>query len=161
VSHLSNAKRDALATREFAGLLARGFRGLSYEEAGAAPAYDDLYATFIERGLLIKNSGPMPETRDIHTFVEARKGSMRVGRASFHEIVLFATTEVFGNVGHRFSAYAKSGTSQGKPFATRGVISTQFVLTPDGWKISVMAWDDERPGLSVKERYEPTEFAAI
>ena len=158
---MSSVTRNALATREFAGLLARVFRALSYEETGGAPTYDDLCAIFIERGLLIKNSGPLPVIRDIRTFVEARKGSTRIGRASFREIELFATTEVFGNVGHRFSAYAKSGTSEGKPFAARGVISTQFVLTPDGWRISVMAWDDERPGLSVNERYEPTEFGAI
>jgi hypothetical protein len=32
------------------------------------------------------------------------------------------------------------------------MISSQFVLTPDGWKMSAMAWDDERPGLSIVER---------
>jgi len=29
------------------------------------------------------------------------------------------------------------------------VISTQFIKTPEGWKMSAMAWDDERPGLSL------------
>jgi hypothetical protein len=33
-------------------------------------------------------------------------------------------------------------------------ISTQFVKTTAGWKISAMAWDDERPGLSIPEHYE-------
>ncbi|UUZ70087.1 hypothetical protein LP416_13350 [Polaromonas sp. P2-4] len=40
---------------------------------------------------------------------------------------------------------------KGAPFEARGVISTQFVRTPEGWKISAMAWDDERPGLSIPE----------
>ena len=30
------------------------------------------------------------------------------------------------------------------------MISTQFVYTPAGWKMSAMAWDDERPGLVVE-----------
>jgi hypothetical protein len=62
------------------------------------------------------------------------------------------TTEIFGNVAHRFSAYAKSGVSKGVAFHARGMISTQFVLTPTGWKMSAMAWDDERPGLTLPDR---------
>ncbi|MEO8848537.1 MAG: RidA family protein [Casimicrobiaceae bacterium] len=30
------------------------------------------------------------------------------------------------------------------------MITTQFVNTPRGWKMSTMAWDDERPGLSME-----------
>lgn len=48
-----------------------------------------------------------------------------------------------------FSAYGKSGTLKGVSFEARGMISTQFVRTPAGWKMSSMAWDDERPGLSI------------
>ena len=35
------------------------------------------------------------------------------------------------------------------------MISTQFILTREGWKMSAMAWDDERPGLSIPDHYEP------
>jgi len=31
----------------------------------------------------------------------------------------------------------------GEAFAARGVIFTQFVRTPAGWRMSAMAWDDE------------------
>ena len=34
-----------------------------------------------------------------------------------------------------------------------GIISTQFVKTTAGWRISAMAWDDERPGLTIPSRY--------
>jgi hypothetical protein len=34
-----------------------------------------------------------------------------------------------------------------------GVISTQFIRTPRGWKMTSMAWDDERPGLTIPDRY--------
>jgi hypothetical protein len=30
------------------------------------------------------------------------------------------------------------------------MITTQFAHTPTGWKMSAMAWDDERPGLSME-----------
>ena len=60
-------------------------------------------------------------------------------------------TQVFGRVAQRFSTYAKSGTLKGVAFEARGMISTQFVATPEGWKMSVMAWDDERPGLSLPQ----------
>lgn len=58
---------------------------------------------------------------------------------------------VFGNVVHRFSAYAKAGTLKGVSIEARGMISTQFISTPAGWGISAMAWDDERPGLFIPD----------
>ena len=61
---------------------------------------------------------------------------------AFAETELSHTTHTFGNVGHRFSAYAKRGCLAGEPFAARGAISTQFVRTRTGWRISSMAWDD-------------------
>jgi len=161
MSTMSNKTRHAAVRRELAGLMARVFRALSFEP-GQAPAYDDLYAMFIERALLIKTSGAAPEVMDIRDFVEPRRARVRSGQtARFREVELFETTEVFGNVAQRFSAYEKSGLSNGRPFAARGVISTQFVRTPAGWRISAMAWDDERPGLSISERYEPTEFGSV
>lgn len=36
---------------------------------------------------------------------------------------------------------------------TKGPILTQFIGTPAGWKMTVMAWDDERPGLDLPDRY--------
>ena len=42
----------------------------------------------------------------------------------FREVELSEVTEVLGNVSHRFSAYAKSGTMKGAPFEARGMIST-------------------------------------
>ena len=32
-----------------------------------------------------------------------------------------------------------------------------FLMTPMGWKISAMAWDDQRPGLSIPEHYQAVE----
>ena len=79
----------------------------------------------------------------------------------FSEYELCETTQIFGNVAHRFSSYAKSGTLNGTSFTARGMISTQFVKTTEGWKISAMAWDDERTSLSLPADYEPATAKAI
>jgi hypothetical protein len=133
-------------------LTAEFFSAVSFE-AGEAPSYQNIYALFIEPGLLIKNSGAAPEVSSVRQFIEPRQATVAAGGLTqFREVELSETTEIFGNVAHRFSAYAKSGTLNGAAFEARGMIATQFILTPAGWKMSAMAWDDERPGLSLADR---------
>ena len=130
-------------------LTAEFFRAVSFE-SGQRPPYENMHTIFIEAGLLIKNSASIPEISTVRQFLAPREAMVAAGELTeFRESELSETTEIFGNVAHRFSAYAKSGTLKGLPFKARGMISTQFVLTPAGWKISAMAWDDERPGLSI------------
>jgi len=130
------------------------FLAVSFEE-GATPNYENIYELFIESGLLVKNTGSTPEINTVRQFIEPRQVAVRNGELTrFHEIELCETTEIFGNVAHRFNSYAKSGTIKGVPFTARGMVSTQFIKTTAGWKISAMAWDDERPGLSIPERYD-------
>jgi hypothetical protein len=125
------------------------FRAVSFE-AGATPRYESIGALFIESGLLIKNSAATPEIASVVQFIEPRRAMVQAGELTrFHEVELSHTTQVFGNVAHRFSAYAKSGTIKGVAFQARGMISTQFINTPAGWKMSAMAWDDEREGLTI------------
>ena len=138
---------------ELKRLVDRFLEAVSFE-AGGAPAYERIRDLFIEPGLLIKNSGPTPEISNLGQFIASRQAAVDSGELTrFREAELSAKTEVFGNVAHRFSGYAKSGTSKGVPFEARGLVSTQFILTPRGWKISSMAWDDERPGVALPERY--------
>jgi hypothetical protein len=145
------------AKAELDRLTAEFFRAVSFE-SGETPPFENIYALFIETGLLIKNTASVPEISTVRQFIEPRQAVVRSGELSrFNEAELSETTEIFGNVAHRFNAYAKSGTLKGVPFKARGMISTQFVLTPAGWKISAMAWDDERPGLSISEHYAPAE----
>jgi hypothetical protein len=130
------------------------FRSVSFEE-GDQPRYNDLYRLFIGSGLLIKNSGPAPEVASIAQFIEPRQRLVSSGELTrFMEVELAEITESFGTVAHRFSTYAKSGILNGKSFEARGMISTQFILTPDGWRMSAMAWDDESPQHEIPERYK-------
>ena len=142
---------ETLVKDELDRLIANFFRAVTFD-ADEAPTYDNIYALFIESGLLIKNTGATPEISNVRQFIEPRAAMVRAGGLTrFREVELSETTVIFGNVAHRFSAYAKSGMMKGVPFEGRGMISSQFILTPDGWRMSAMAWDDERPGLSIPE----------
>jgi hypothetical protein len=134
-------------------LLAEFFRAVSFEK-GQTPAYQDIPMLFIDRGLLIKNTSATPEISTVAEFIAPREAMVKSGVLTcFQETELSEITESFGNVAQRFSAYVKSGIMNGAAFEAQGMITTQFILTSHGWRISSMAWDDERPGLSIPERY--------
>ena len=147
---MNKSDRGAVKT-ELDRLTSEFFQAVSFE-SGGTPSYRSIPALFIERGLLIKNVSSTPEISSVQEFIEPREALVSSGTLTrFHESEISESTVIFGNVAHRFSAYAKSGTSGGKPFQARGMTTTQFVNTPGGWKMSAMAWDDERPGLSIDE----------
>jgi hypothetical protein len=138
---------------ELERLMTRFLRAVSFEP-GERPAYGDLRELFAEGARLIKNSADTPEISTVDEFIAPRQESVDAGElTSFEEVELAAITEIFGNVAHRFSTYAKRGSLNGAAFDARGAISTQFIRTPDGWRMSSMAWDDERPGLELPARY--------
>lgn len=119
---------------------------------GERPGYGAIGDLFIEGGRLIKNSGDVPEISTVEQFVTPRQAMVDSGQLTeFREFEIEGTTQVFGNVAHHYCTYGKHGVSDGVPFDGRGVITTQFVRTPAGWRISSMAWDDERPGLSIPD----------
>ena len=141
-------------------LTAEFFRVVSFRR-GEKPTYSALHNLFVDNGLLIKNSLATPEISNVSQFIEPRASLVNSGElTSFEEVEVAEITEIFGNVAHRFSTYEKSGMMKGVPFAARGIVSTQFVMTPAGWKISAMAWDDERPGLTIPDYYAPAESNA-
>jgi hypothetical protein len=149
---MSDLQEPITVQSELDRLTTEFFQAVSFE-GGERPAYDNLYTLFIETGLLIKNSSATPEISSVRQFIEPRQAMVASGELTrFREVELSEVTEVFGNVAHRFSAYAKSGTMKSAPFEARGMISTQFIKTAAGWRMSAMAWDDERPGLSIAER---------
>ena len=120
------------------------FAAVSFE-AGGRPDYGRIRDLFIPAGLLIRNTGDAPEVTTVDEFIAPRAALFASGAlTSFYEGELSAVTERFGTVAHRFSSYEKRGVQNGTAFAATGAISTQFVLTPDGWRMSSMAWDDAR-----------------
>ena len=150
---MTNAQSNTTVGAELDRLAGDFFRAVSFEP-GHSPSYENIKSLFINSGLLIKNVGKTPEISSVAEFITPRQAQVNSGALSrFHESELSEKTDIFGSVAHRFSAYEKSGTMNGIPFNARGMISTQFVLTPVGWKISSMAWDDERAGLQIPDQY--------
>jgi hypothetical protein len=140
---------------EVAALMRRFLSAVSFE-AGTRPTYDDLSDLFTEAGTLTRTSSGSPETATISEFVASRWATVDSGDlTSFYEGELSDITEIFGNVAHRFSTYEKRGTAAAGPIEALGAISTQFVRTAEGWRMSAMIWDDERPGLELPARYRP------
>jgi hypothetical protein len=138
---------------ELRGLIDEFFGAVSFE-IGQRPAYARISGLFIDGGKLIRNSSEVPEISSVDEFIASREKLFDSGAlTSFEEIETAETTEIFGNIAHRLSTYQKRGTMQGETIEGRGVISTQFVRTPSGWKMSSMAWDDERPGLAIPALY--------
>jgi len=148
---MTNDPSHTAVKQELDSLSTRFFRAVSFEP-GSKPAYDDIHSLFIPAGLLIKNTASTPEISTIAGFIAPRQALVDSGALTrFKEWELSEITQVFGNIAHRYSAYSKAGTMNGEAFEARGMISTQFVKTPEGWKMSAMAWDDERPGLSLPD----------
>ena len=139
------------AAAEIERLTSAFFDAVSFP-SGARPDYERIRDLFVERGLLVKNTGDVPEITTVDEFIAPRQQLVDSGRlTAFAETETSHSTDVFGHIGQRLSVYAKSGTQDGAAFAANGVISTQFALTPAGWRIVSMIWDDERPGLRVEE----------
>jgi hypothetical protein len=132
-------------------LIAEFFRAVSFQ-TGESPAYAKIHALFVQDGKLIKNSSDVAEVSTIEQFIASRQQTIDPGTlTSFQENEAAEITEIFGNVADRFSTYTKRGTVDGVAVEGRGLISTQLIRTPNGWKITSMAWDDERPGLTIPD----------
>ena len=138
---------------ELKALIDEFFQAVSFE-SGQGPAYGKIHDLFIDDGKLIRASSEVPEISSVEEFIASRQRMFASGEpTSFEEVETAEITEVFGNIAHRFSTYEKRGTVGGAAIDGRGVISTQFIRTSRGWKMSSMAWDDERPGLGIPDRY--------
>jgi hypothetical protein len=136
---------------ELKGLMDGFLDAVSFDQ-GSRPHYERIRDIVIDKGKLIKAISVPAEVSTVDQFIAPRRQMVDSGElTAFKETERSAVTEVFGNVAHRFSTYDKSGISNGAAFTGAGMISTQFVRTVDGWKISSMAWDDERAGLTIPD----------
>jgi hypothetical protein len=134
-----------VTTESAVGSLLREFFDAVSFPAGARPDYAAIHDLFIDEGRLINTVGDVPEVSTVEQFVAPRQAAVDAGvLTEFREVETDGETRFFGSVAHRFSSYTKTGVRDGVPFTGHGMISTQFVRTPHGWRISVMAWDDER-----------------
>ncbi len=130
--------------------LVKSFFCLFTVEEGTKADLSAIYQLFIPEGLIIKCSNINPEIYNLKQFIEPREKMFDTGLLkNFVEEELFEKTEIFGNIAHRISIYQKSGLMNGKEFINKGIKTMQFIKTPSDWKISSVAWDDEREGFKI------------
>lgn len=123
----------------------RRFFGTFDNRGGHPPDLDRLHDLVVPGGVLIKTCGAEPEVLGIEAFLEPRRALLNGGGlVDFHEEEVSGTTDRFGDVAQRWSVYRKAGVLDGTPFKTRGKKTIQLIRTTSGWKITAVAWDDER-----------------
>ncbi|WP_033337462.1 nuclear transport factor 2 family protein [Catenuloplanes japonicus] len=115
---------------------------------------DALRDVFLPEAVIIRTCGGVPTVYGVDTFIAPRRDLLSDGTLTgFREWPLAGRTEIFGDVAQHFCAYAKAGVQDGTAFTGRGMKTLQFVRTPAGWRISAVAWDDERDGLTLDPRW--------
>lgn len=130
--------------------LVDSFFSLFSVKKGTKADLSAIFKLFISEGLIVKSGSINPEIYNLQQFIEPREKMFNDGILSdFREEELFENTEIFGNIAHRISIYKKSGFMNGQIFENRGIKTLQFVKTSCGWKISSVAWDDERDDFKI------------
>jgi hypothetical protein len=142
-SHDDKAALDSLVARMYAA-----FRN----EGGAIPDLDGLRDVFLPDCIIAKMVEPAVQVQGLHEFIEQRRPLLTGGRLiEFAEWETAERTWACGNIAGRWSLYAKSGVLDGVGFSTRGIKNMQFVKLDGVWRISAIAWDDERADLTIPE----------
>ncbi|MEO6611443.1 MAG: hypothetical protein ABIT05_04900 [Chitinophagaceae bacterium] len=134
--------------------LTKQFFQLFTNKDGVVPALENIYKLCIPQAMIIKNTGTSPELYNLEQFIAPRKKILTDGTlVDFSEEEIAERTAIFGNIAQRFCSYKKSGILSGQPFNTKGMKTIQFIKTAEDWKISSLAWDDEREGLEVLQDF--------
>lgn len=112
---------------------------------GKVPNVKKIKDLFISDGMIISNTNGNPEIYNLEKFIIPREKVLTDGTLSdFLESEISHKTEIFGNVAHRFSLYEKSGKLNGIYFESKGVKTIQFIKVNEEWKMSSVAWSDEK-----------------
>lgn len=118
---------------------------------GSGPRLDALRELFLPEAVIVRTLGEAPVAYDVDGFIAPRAELLSGGRlADFSEAELSGRIDVFGDIAAYLGRYEKSGVDAGVPFTGRGMKAIHLVRTAKGWRISAVAWDDERGGLSLK-----------
>ncbi|GAA2470490.1 nuclear transport factor 2 family protein [Winogradskya humida] len=100
---------------------------------------------FLPQATIVRTCGDEPVVYGVESFIRPRAELLDSGRLTgFREWEESGRLDVYGDIAQYFCSYAKSGVQDGEPFTGRGMKSLQFVRTGAGWRISALAWDDER-----------------
>lgn len=138
--------------REAVDAVVHAFLGAFTSGPGCDARLDALEDLFVPGAVIVRTCGLAPAVYGVDDFIAPRRALLTSGTlVDFREWPLSGRTEVFGDIAHHFGSYAKAGVQDGVPFTGRGMKTVQLVRMPQGWRISAVAWDDERDGLALPE----------
>jgi hypothetical protein len=148
----SNQPQRSVQAADLAAIahLVRTFFAAFTSGPDSACRLDALREAFLPDAVIIRTCGGEPTVYGVDSFITPRQALLSGGALlDFREWELSGRTEVFGDIAQHFCSYAKQGAQDGTAFTERGMKSLQFVRTSAGWRISAVAWDDERDGLTI------------
>lgn len=130
--------------------LTKRFYALFTNRGDAVPNVAGIHDLFIPEGVIVRTCGEEPVAYDVIGFIEPRERLLRDGElVEFEEREVREQTSIVGYIAQRLSEYRKTGILRGERFEGRGIKTMQFVRAHGEWKMSAVAWDDEREGFSL------------
>jgi len=102
---------------------------------------------------------PEPDILDLEDYGESYERLM--GGRDFFEVECANSLQVFGRVAQVFSAYEAFADAAHRSPLKRGVNVIQLYRFDEGWRITAMAWDDERAGLGFGEALAAIDSRAV
>jgi len=129
------------------------YSAISFKK-GEKPRYNEIKNYFIPQAQLINYRSDTAQVTSIGQFIDPLYKQFIEGNhiSMFYEEEIFCRTEQFGRVAHRISTY-KTYLNTMDTVAERGVNSFQLIKTKDGWKVSSIIWDVEKPSLKIPGYY--------
>ncbi|WP_426561935.1 DUF4440 domain-containing protein [Angustibacter sp. McL0619] len=122
----------------------RTFFAAFTSDSDIGPRLDGLREVLLPEALIVRTCGS-PMSYDVDGFIEPRRQMLTSGRITdFREWQVDGATEVYGDIAHHWCTYAKEWVEGGEQVTGTGAKTIQLVRTEAGWRISAIAWDDER-----------------
>lgn len=147
----SQAPEDAAITKA----VADAYQAICFKP-GQKPDYEGIKKCFTPGATLISFRDDSMQVFSINQFVDYYKMFVDSNKiSSFYEEEIKGTTDQFGRVAQRMSAY-KTYINTMDSVTERGVNSFQTVKTPQGWKVSSIIWDVESASLKIPDQYLKT-----
>lgn len=120
---------------------------------GEQPRYSEIKNYFIPQAQLINFRSDTMQVTNLDQFIFLYRTVIEEGKIDlFYEKELYGKTEQFGRIASRISTY-KTYMNKLDTAEERGVNSFQLIKTPNGWKVSSIIWDVEKPTLRVPGYY--------
>ncbi len=150
MSDLGPTDGDVVADRAAIRDVVQTFFDAFISGPDAAATLDALSAVFLPETVIVRTCGDEPVVYGVDGFIAPRRELLLGGAVTgFREWELSGRTEVFGDIAQYFGSYAKTWDQDGRTYEARGMKTLQLVRTSAGWRISAVAWDDEREGLTI------------